>query len=77
MHSLKNLSFNILFYIFALNLGLILAVIKIEVIKLSKEENNQIPLALVQGLLKLLLKRYLKITVVVSAALSEVHFKTF
>lgn len=45
--------------------------------KVSKEENNQIPLVPVQSLLKLLLKHYLEITVVVSAVLSEVHFKTF
>lgn len=70
--------FNIFFcYIFALNLSFILVVIKIEAMKVSKEENNQIPLALVLGLLKLLPKHYIKITVVISAALPEAHFKTF
>lgn len=64
-------------YIFALNLSFILVIIRIEAMKVSKEENNQIPLALVLGLLKLLLKHCMKITVVISAAPPEAHFKTF
>lgn len=63
-------------YVFVLNLSFSL-VIKIEAKKVSKEENNQIPLALVLGLLKLFLKHYIKITVVISVALPEAHFKTF
>lgn len=42
--------------------------------KVSKEENNQILLALVQGLLKFLLKHYLKITVVAKCCS---HWSTF
>lgn len=64
-------------YVFALNLSFILVVIKLEAVKVSKEENDQVPLALVLGLLKLLPKHYIKITVVISAALPEAHFKAF
>lgn len=67
---------NFFVYVFVLNLSIIL-VIKIEAKKVCKEENKQILLALVLGLLKLFLKHYIKITVVISVALPEAHFKTF